>query len=110
MTAQRTDTIIIIDDEYIMYEFPLEHYWSRNNNKPPLFSLTTSLNRGYHAKWLIEYSKLFLIDFYGECVLPQPGKEYSLADLFPKSEHKVFADWFTGNITIPMGKPVNYYH
>ncbi|HQW97257.1 MAG TPA: hypothetical protein PLU58_15725 [Saprospiraceae bacterium] len=110
MTAQRTDTIIINKDEHKMYGLPLEQYWMQNDNKPPLFSMTTSLNRGYYAKWLIENNKLFLIDFYGECLLPPPIKEYSLIDLFPSAKGKVFAEWFTGDIIIPMGKQVNYFH
>ena len=110
MTAQRTDTIIINDDEHIMYGLPLEQYWQQNNNKPSLFSLNTSLNRSYYAKWLIEENKLYLIDFYGECILPPPRKEYSLLDLFPSTPEKLFAEWFTGDITIPMGKQVAYFH
>jgi hypothetical protein len=107
MTAQRKDTIIINDDEHIMYGYPLQQYWENHNNRPSLFSWDTSLNRGYYAKWLIEQNKLYLIEFYGECL---PKKEYSLLDLFPSTGDKVFAGWFCGDITIPMGKPVNYSH
>lgn len=110
MTAQRTDTIIINEDEHIMYGLPLQQYWEKNNNRPSLFSFNTSLNRGYYAKWLIETNKLYLIDFYGECILPPPRKEYSLVDLFPSAEDKVFAEWFTGDIEIPMGKQIDYSH
>jgi len=110
MTAQLTDTIIINEVEHIMYGLPLEQYWEKNNNRPSLISLNTGLNRGYYARWLIEKNKLYLIDFYGECVLPPPRKEYSLIDLFPSAEEKVFAEWFTGDITIPMGKKVNHFH
>lgn len=84
MTAQRTDTIIINDDEQIMYGLPLEQYWEQGKNRPPLFSHNTSLNRSYFAKWLIEHNKLFLIDFYSECL----RKKYSLIDLFPKIRTK----------------------
>jgi hypothetical protein len=110
MTAQRTDTIVINQVEHVMYGLPLEQYWEQNSNMPSLFSMQTSLNRGYYAKWLIEHNKLFLIDFYGECILPQPTKEYSLTDLFPTTKEKIFAEWFTGEIIIPMGKQVNYFH
>lgn len=110
MTAQRTDTIVINEDEHIIYDLPLQQYWEKNNNRPSLFSLNTSLNRSYYAKWLIENNKLYLINFYGECVLPPPRKEYSLVDLFPTAGEKIFAEWFTGDIIIPMGKQVNYFH
>jgi len=110
MTAQGTDTIIINDVEHIMYGLPLEQYWQENDNRPLLFSLTSSLGRGYIAKWLIEKKGLYLIDFYGESIFPPPPKEYSLIDLFPLAEKKIFAEWFSGDITIPMGKQVDYYH
>lgn len=110
MTAQRTETIIINDDEFIMHCLPLEQYWNKIDNKLPLFSLITSLNRGYYAKWSIENNMLFLIVFYGECIFPQPSKEYSLIDVFPFALEKKFAEWFTGDITIPMGKQINYFH
>ncbi len=109
MTAQRTDTIIINGDEHVMYSLPLELYWEKNNNRPSLISFNTGLNRGYYAKWLIEKNKLYLIDFYGENGFPLI-KEYSLPDLFPLAKDKIFADWFSGDIRIPMGKQVHYSH
>lgn len=93
-----------------MYGLPLQQYWEKNNNRPPLFSMNSSLNRGYYAKWLIEKNKLYLIDFYGERILPPPRREYSLIDIFPLTEEKIFADWFTGDIIIPMGNQVDYFH
>lgn len=110
MSAQRTDTIVINNKEYIMYDLPLEQYWQQNNNKPSLFSLNSWLNRSYYAKWLIDENKLFIINFYGECIAPPPRKEYSLFDLFPSSLEQIFAEWFTGDIKIPMGKQVDFFN
>lgn len=109
MTAQRTDTIIIDNNEHKMYALPLEQYWELNNNKPGFMCWNTALQRGYYAKWLIKKQCLYLVDFYGEYDFFKTYKEYSLQDLFPSSE-KVFADWFTGDIIIPMGKEVDYFH
>lgn len=72
-----------------------------------MFGSSTGLYRGYYASWLIEDNQLYLTDFWGENFLIR--KEYCLSDLFP-NEEKVFANWFTGSLTIPMGKEVKYFH
>ena len=107
MTAQRSDTIRINDEGHILYSFPLEQYWEKEKNRPPLLSSNTSMYRGYYAIWLIEHNQLFLTDFYGEFL---SRKEYSLIDLFPTSGDKIFANWFTGDLEIPIGKQVSYFH
>lgn len=107
MTAQRTDTIIVNDDEHRLYCLPLSQYLEKHKRTITFFSLTTSLYRGYYASWLIEQNKLYLTDFWGENQLMR--KEYCLTDLFPDQE-KVFANWFTGDLIIPMGKEVEYFH
>ncbi len=107
MTAQRTDTIIINNNEHKLYTLPLNQYWENFGQTLPLLGSCTSLSRGYYATWLLEDNKLYLIDFWGEFFFIQ--KEYSLADIFPNQE-KVFASWFTGDLLIPVGKEVNYFH
>jgi hypothetical protein len=58
--------------------------------------------------YIIENKQLFLIDFNGENALVKIT--YRLIDIFPESGEKVFAYWFTGELTIPMGKRVDYFH
>lgn len=117
MTAQRSDTIIVNDNPYVFYQTPLEQYWKLHNNKPGFCSFNTSLNRGYYSDWKIENKMLFLISFYGETfldtkefLLAEAQKLYSLNDIFPASDGKVFASWFTGEITLQMGNQVDYSH
>ena len=107
MTAQRTDTIIINNNEHKLYSLPLNQYWDKFGQTLSLLGGSTGLWRGYYATWLIENNQLLLTEFWGENFLMQ--KEYCLADIFPDQE-KVFANWFTGELTIPMGKKVNYFH
>jgi hypothetical protein len=59
---------------------------------------------------LVVLTLIFLIEFYGEISSINKFEEYSLSDLFPDAKGKVFASWFTGDITIPLGKPANYNH
>jgi len=113
MTAQITDSIMINDDVHMMYGWPLEQYWDRHNNKPPLYGSNTAMyRRGYYAKWSIEDARLYLIDFYGSTMNMEtiyPLVELSLHDLFPGAG-KVFAEWYTGDIQIPMGNQIDYVH
>jgi hypothetical protein len=112
MTAQITDTIMINDDQHAMYGLPLEDYWKKYGNKPPLFGGDTASKRGYQARWMIENSRLYLYEFYGTTMNPEtiwPLIELSLEDIFADTD-KVFASWYTGHITIPMGAQVDYIH
>jgi len=36
--------------------------------------------------------------------------EYNLNDIFPIMENKIWAQWFSGSITIPQGKIIEYQH
>src|SRR5688572_22708801 len=115
MSAQAKDTISINGKEYIIYGSPLFDYWKKNNNKPRLMSFNTGLQRGFYAGWEIAANKLYLIRFNGEHygIRPQGKfireKDYSLSDLFPKQK-RVFADWYTGELQIPIGKQIDYSH
>jgi hypothetical protein len=109
MTTQRTDSIKINNEEYILYDLPLEQSWELQENPILFYSLSTaSQTRGYHAKWLIENNKLYLIYLYGENFIK--NEEYSIKDIFPSSEDKVFAYWFTGILKVPRGKMVKFQH
>jgi hypothetical protein len=110
MTALSRDSITIQENVYSIYSLPLESYWKQKGSKPPFFSLDSGCRRGYVAMWLIEEKKNFLVDFYGELFSDTGYEEYSLSKLFPDSDGKVFASWFTGEIIIPMGKPADYQY
>jgi hypothetical protein len=101
MSRVQTDLIIVNDSVYRLFTHPLGQYWELNDNKPSLFSTRSGNTRGYTAKWLILNDKLYLTEFWGETIYPK-YKEYNLQDLFPNQE-MVFADWFTGTITIGIG-------
>lgn len=108
MTMQRHDTLLHNGEQKIMYSQPLEKYFDANT-RPNFISFNTSMtSRGYYADWKIENDKLFLIDFVGH-QLESNWKEleYRLSDLFKDIEPPVFADWFTGDIVIPIGENIS---
>lgn len=115
MSAQARDTILINGVRYFFFGSPMFDYWDTNRNKPKLLSFNTGLQRGFFASWEIHETKLYLIDFYGEhySIRPKRGfvreKNYSLSDLFP-DQQRVFADWYSGELQIPIGKQVGYSH
>ena len=102
MCQQVTDIITVSDKKYSLWGFPLNSYWEKYNNRPPLVSDSTANSRGYYAKWLVEDERLYLVDFWGTDVFSFPQKEYSMNDIFP-GENKVFAVWYNGKLEFGMG-------
>jgi hypothetical protein len=108
MSQIQTDLIHINSSVYKLYSHPLAKYWEVYNNKPSLFSTRSGNTRGYAATWLILNDKLYLIEFWGETIFPK-YKEYNLNDLFPK-QSQVFADWFTGELSVGVGKQLEDFN
>ncbi len=109
MTKPRTDTIIINEELYSLYCYPLKQYWEKYDNKPSLCSLTSGNVRGYSAQWSIEDKRLYLIDFSGVLeIIYIPRKEYNMHDIFP-NQKKVFAEWFTGELSVGVGEYIPQY-
>lgn len=105
MTVQARDQIVFNNKTHRIYGFPLDQFFEKRGKLLNLQGSNSALWRGYLANWLIEHDKLFLIDFWGEHSGLQI--EYDLSDLFP-NQKKVFAEWFTGEILINIGKPFKY--
>ena len=56
------------------------------------FATSTACYRRYVAEWRIENGSLFLIRVRGRCMLRSP--------------EPLFADWYSGPVLVPAGKPV----
>lgn len=106
MTAQEGDRILYNGKHYQMASTPLNRYLKKRKDIRLVWR-TTACWRGYLGTWEIKGERLYLIDFKAYI----PGYiEVGLDYLFP-GENEVFADWFTGRITIPEGKliqQINY--
>ena len=106
MTAQIKDILIFNDEKLYLSCEPLEKYLESINLPYKLIMPNTGCARGYYSKWIIENNKLFLIGWEGYILeFMKVGMDY----LFPGEEF-VFANWFTGNIKIQVGKLINYVH
>ena len=105
MTAQMRESLLYKGEKVGMSALPLEPYLQTNGTNN--FEAPNSLLwRGYVGHWEIEGDKLLLIDFVG---FSDGNSEFNLNDLFP-GEPKVFANWFSGAVTIPRGELLYYFH
>ncbi len=106
MTAQARDILFYNDERFFIATEPLEGYLKTISLPHNLVAPTTACWRGYYSKWAIDNNKLFLIEWEGYILDYQKvGIEY----LFPDEEF-VFANWYSGEIRIPVGEMISYFH
>lgn len=106
MTAQASDSIKYKNKRSGMGTEPLRNYLKQLNLPYPFIAPSSFCWRGYFASWAVEHNKLFLVDFTGYILNYQKvGMDY----IFP-GEDVVFANWFSGEIRIPLGNMVAYVH
>jgi hypothetical protein len=102
-TRQTGDLLIINKDTLIIYQYPLDKYFSKGNLYNPNFFndySRTSCWRGYKAVWIIKENRLYLKDIY-DCTLSNKIP----IDRIGKSTNDqglIFAEWFDGSLKINM--------
>ena len=69
-------------------------------------SWESDCDRGYYGTWEIKGDKLFIIKLSGKNA---SGDEVYLDYIFPEQK-EAFAEWFTGEIRIPIGNPLKHIH
>ena len=89
---------------------PFGDYLETLEGAPTFSPPDTACWRGYYGKWKIEDNKLYLTGLEG--FISTPDNQYKEIDLnyFFPDQKKVFAEWFTGEIRIPMGEMIEYIH
>ena len=112
MRREISSHIIVIENNWHhLIGFPLEQYWVENNNRPNLCSWTSeAFYQGYYSHWLIKEDKLWLTEYFSHSNMLGHNEKLYLEDIFPNSEKPVFAEWFTGNIGIQVGKILSSSH
>lgn len=119
MTMQIPDAVIYND---VTYETDADYvnlfkpYLEKQHIK--LFVTCTALWRGYIATWKIENDMLYLVEIYANVIGVQSQRHskcsentiYRLLsdeavsmDYFFPDQSKVFADWYTGNLSVHNG-------
>jgi len=104
MTYQVGDTLCVEGNEYEIHQCPLDQLgvsWKESQTiegpVPRFFAYQTSCWRGYTATWSIEKAKLFLTKFDAKDYAESP---LTIIDVF--GSDRLFAFWFSGELTCPM--------
>jgi hypothetical protein len=113
-TAQIPDRILVDGQESQLFAEPLFPYLKQNKDSfgalmKHATQMCSAAWRGYKAKWKIRENQLFLIALFANpCDKDSP--EIPLAELFPGATSPIPAKWFSGTLSIPQGKMVEYVH
>lgn len=105
MTAQAYEKLYYKGQEFGMAAEPLNEYLIKKR-KGSFISPSTACWRGYYGEWEIKENKLYLI---GLEAYIKDYKKVGLDYLFP-GKTEVLAQWFTGEIRVPVGEMLQYIH
>lgn len=114
-TAQIPDEIVIDGKTEALLTNPLEPVLRNNDwfqhpyNKYKPNGTCSALWRGYRATWEVKTGELYLIKIDLDACSSKP-REMPLTSLFPGTTGPVKATWYTGSLTVPLGKIVEYVH
>lgn len=111
MTAQAMEKIFINGREHSMASEPLASYFKMLKKKPKFIFPSSACWRGYYGTWEIKDDKLYLIAFEGYTSNLSERKywEVGMDFIFP-NQKIVFAEWFSGEIRVPLGDMLDYVH
>ncbi len=111
-TTQYPDILVDGNDTVAIFCNPLEQYLDKKNKRKfcseKLNWTSTACYRGYQAIWTIQNDSLFLLKVRIGCGESE-DKYFDLKKEF-KTDKKVFANWFTGEINSPRGDLLQYVH
>jgi hypothetical protein len=118
MTAQIGERIRYKGKNHTMAAEPFGIYLEKHGIQT--VSWSTANWRGYHGEWKIKNGRLFLVAISAyipqktskDGHLLQSDEDCSLVglDYFFPGRKEVFAEWFSGEIRIPIGKMLAYIH
>lgn len=110
-TAQIPEKIVYEGTEGFLFTNPLETYFTKDNPRPEFAAPHTACWRGYIGSWEIREDTLYLTDLKA-WLRDSEGKAApaEFERIFPGKTKPMKADWFTGTLRIPRGKPIRYVH
>ncbi len=106
--AHSADDIVIGTCKYSMFQNPMLSYWDFGQDslgvgtrKMPQLEQLSSVNaKGFEAEWCVRNGKLYLTHIKGRV----DGKWHRDQKLMPECKFPVYADWFSGNLHLPVGE------
>ena len=111
MTVQALERLYYEGEWLSLETQPLEVYFKQIGQQPEFEVVATNNWRGYIGGWEIVDDKLYLKQLHqmgfrktesGIRIDLVPNK-ISVVDIFPESDGRVYADWFTGKLRCPQG-------
>jgi len=115
-TAQISDQILIDGQTELLFTEPLQDGMRANPKlQKNLMSHISEKNRcsaswrGYAATWEIRSNNLYLVNVQVD-PCSEVKKMIPLVELFPGATGPVKATWFSGTLTVPQGKQIEYVH
>ena len=107
MTAQVPESLAYDGEKLPLRTTPLAPYLGANA-KDEIFQATNTANwRGYVGEWEIADDRLFLVDLKGRL---KDGSAATLSTIFPNSDGRVLATWYSGTLRVPQGELIEYVH
>ena len=107
MTAQVSERLFYDRKAVSLRSTPLTPYLQQSG-QAGIFQMTNTANwRGYVGTWEIVGDRLYLVALSGRM---KDGSPASLLAVFPDASDRVFAQWYTGTLSIPDGELVQYVH
>lgn len=108
-TVQARDSIKIDGEDGLLDEFPIG---SCERIKGHKFGMTSTANySGVLCNWEVVDGRLFLTKFRANVIAPNRLAGLFISEgikdlkwLFPKSDGPVFADWYSGTLTVGLGE------
>lgn len=113
MTAQMLERLIYQGETHGMACEPLKAYLEQTGidihslNTSGVWVHCTALSRGYVGTWEVLDDRLYLVSL---APFDAEDTTVSLECVFPGWGPRVFAQWFSGEIRVPLGKMTNYVH
>lgn len=104
MNAQLGEVFRMDNAHYMIAETPLSPLFSQIKTPPHFIAPSAQCQRGYFGKWELIGDALYMTGFRG---FFEDHEEVDLNFLFPQQEY-VFAEWFSGIITIPFGQILHF--
>jgi hypothetical protein len=110
-TAQIPEKILYEGKSGSLFTNPLESYFTKDNPRPEFAAPHTACWRGYIGSWEIRENTLYLVDI-NAWMRDGSGKAAPVGfnAVFPGKKAPLKAEWFTGTLRIPRGKPIRHVH
>jgi hypothetical protein len=110
-TAQIPEKILYEGESGSLFTNPLESYFTKDNPRPEFAAPHTACWRGYIGSWEIREGALYLVGI-NAWMRDGGGRAAPVGfeAVFPGKKAPLKAEWFTGTLRIPRGKPIRYVH